>query len=319
MLLLLLLIFLIIVLIFIYIISRKKFNDSVKFVNKSDGCKIFNRCKYLKNFTEYDRKARNISPSMNLEEYYCSNILEFSQNDRICFNWLIEEMLNLIPNNHRFILRNIKICKLSDVLEMGFPHTHSDCIFISNTIINTLKDFYNKQDKIGAIKNIGLTIIHEQLHILQREESLKFRDLYINYWGFVYNKKPIVGFDKYTKYYRSNPDMDDITWILKLGDNNIVCMSIYKSDNIRLDYIDYIGVYLNDNDIEYSVSKTRPLNNIKEFTDFFGIYVNQYHPNEISAELISNYYGHLMGLKKIDLTKPALKSLVKWFDNIKLI
>jgi hypothetical protein len=322
---LLLFIIIIIILIFVYIIStykhKESFTSNISFVDKNYGREILNKTTYLKELTKYDYIARNLENVDNIEEYYCANIMEFSSEDKHSMRWLVDEMLKLIPEKYRFMLNNIKICKLAKSIEMGFPHTHGDTIFISEHFINKLNKYYRESKVIDAIKNIGITLIHEQVHVLQRENPYKFKDLYENYWNFVYNNREIVGLDNYKIYNRSNPDGLDISWLLKLDDDTILCMAVYKQDEIRLDNVEYIGVFLrkDKSDNKLLISKVELLYNITSFNDYFNININHYHPNEISAELISNYYGYLMGIINIDLTSPAIKKLILWLDNINLI
>jgi len=289
---------------------------NIHFLNPKEGAQIFNNIKYLKGFTNNDRVARGVSNNINIVEYYCDNILEFNDNDKSSVRWLMDEMMNRLPENYRFILRNIKICKLTTRLENGYPHTHRDCIFVSEGFLSKLNKYYVASNIKEALFEQGIVIIHELVHILQREYPSKFKDLYVNYWGFEYNTKKIIGIEDYLDYNRSNPDGLDITsWILKLGDNKLICMALYNSNKIQLYNVKYVGLYLNN---KYEISHIKPLSEIAEFKEMFNIGVNHYHPNEISAELISNYYLHLMGWK-MDLTSRAIKQLILWFDNINLI
>lgn len=323
---LLLFIIIILILIFYYIILNYKHKESftfnISFVDKKNSATYFNNNIYLTELTKYDYIARGLENVDNIEEYYYENIMEFSNEDKQSIRWIVDEMLKRIPEKYQFMLNNITICKLQNSIEMGFPHTHRDCIFISEKNIDKLNKYYIESNVIDAIKYIGITLIHEQVHILQREIPFKFKNLYENYWNFVYNSREIVDLDNYKKYNMSNPDGFDISWLLKLGDDTILCMAVYKKDEIRLDNVDYIGIFLQKNksdDDKLLISKVELLDNISIFKDYFNISINHYHPNEISAELISNYYGYLMGVIKMDLTSPAIKKLILWYDNIKLI
>ena len=117
---------------------------------------------------------------------------------------------------------------------------------------------------------------------------------------------------------RSNPDGLDLYWIFNSGDNYIwLCCMYNNSNNPQMDYTKNIGVFLNKKIDVFYIDKTKPqeaLNDIHEFRYFFDIYDNNYHPNEISAELIANYYMYLMDIRSISLTTPAIQKLNLWIS-----
>ena len=56
--------------------------------------------------------------------------------------------------------------------------------------------------------------------------------------------------------------------------------------------------------------------NIPELNSFFYVTNNNYHPHELSAEIISYYYLNLMNLSKYKNKYPAIIKIDEWFKNI---
>lgn len=324
------LVIIILVIIFLIVISKNSITDvrtqlltnglNIKFLNKKEGSSIINSITYFDHFNISDYKARGLDHSKDVRKWYCDRILEFDEEHKLSLQWLAKSINDKLPEKYRFLLNSLTICMLDDSLERGFPHTHKDCIFFSKRILDRLKSYRFKNNIDMAIKNIGITLIHEQVHVLQREYPNLFKKLYTYYWTFIYNNKPIEGIDKYLDINRTNPDGTDLSWILDINNKKILILSPYKLDTkIHLGNVDIIGIYLKDNGRVMTIEGVDDLVNIDEYRNYYNLYINHYHPNEISAELISLYYGYLLNVNKIDIVNPAMKQLVLWFDNINLI
>lgn len=73
-------------------------------------------------------------------------------------------------------------------------------------------------------------------------------------------------------------------------------MAIYKDDSKNIGDVDNIAVYLDKHNISFIMPGKKNLvkeniNDCKVFNELFeNVISNNYHPNEISAELISIYY-----------------------------
>jgi hypothetical protein len=93
-------------------------------------------------------------------------------------------------------LENWKLAKTKDsVLEMGMPHTREDVIFLSGLYLAK-----NDYDMNKLVK----TMIHEIIHIYQREHGDRYTDFLKDHEWVVH---PYNGNDK-----RMNPDLDDVVW-----------------------------------------------------------------------------------------------------------
>lgn len=286
--------------------------ESIQFLETNQICRVLKDVDF--SFNKLDINVRQIPREYrkDIYKFYCDNLLSFTKLDRKLLKWVVDGMRKKIPKKFRFILLNLRFAKYRNFIENGFPHTHKDVIFISEDFINKLLGFYNNNNLDGAIEGIGSTIIHEAVHVLQRKYPKEFLDLYENYWQFskvddIYNSEYIK------KKIRFNPDGPDTNWVFNMKGKHIYIVSIYRENAKNIGQVNYVGFLLEKENNNYIVPngiKPRDLTEIDEFTYFFeNLWGNHYHPNEISAELLSIFY-----LKQMKISHGTYKNI--GFNNM---
>ena len=317
-------VFFIIIIIFSLLILKKyKFTEPfnselIEFLDKSSGCNKLKNINY--SYNELDIKLRNIPPKYHSQIYkfYCENLLEFNNLEKKLINWVVDGMRERLPKHLQFIINNLKFAKFQNHVENGYPHTNYDIIFFTESYIGNLLYFYNNNEIEQAIKDIGAVIIHEAVHVWQRKDPKGFLDLYTNYWNFE-KVSNIYNGDYLDKLKRYNPDGVDTNWIFKFKKKNIFILSIYTDDAKNIGDVDFIGIYLEKNGDKCIIpdsAKHNPLSSIKEFNGFFQhLNGNHYHPNEISAEILSIYYLKIMKLSHKKFENIGYNNMLVWFNK----
>ena len=278
---------------------------------------------YINEFNPINLKARGVSSHKELIDKYSSQkcLLHISKDNITTINTMLQSELS--SNNKIYpliakILPHVRIIKCSHDLELGFPHTHRNIIVFSEQ--------YFQNPSIT-------TFIHECIHIDQRLYPDKYLQLYSN-WGFVkYNVKLIDNntdnnadnnanndFKDIIRRSRNNPDGRDINWLWISPSNQAywigavynshnpksiadVQNKIYKIENVNSGYntIKKVGKY---------TGKSSLIHNNSEFVSMFGnIKNNNYHPNEIAAELVVNLFDININ-NKLD-SYPAITELIE--------
>jgi hypothetical protein len=236
-----------------------------------------------------DKKLRNIKNGTNLHHYYIDGLLEWDESDIKLLNWLFAGLIKFTPQKYHFLYKNITVAKYKDDIEIGFPHTHENTIFLTGVFVKEILKFYNKEDINSCILTIGSIIIHECVHIFQRRDPNFFNSLYSD-MGF-YKSKKIINLKKYASKNRYNPDGVDLKWIYKDKHTEYVILSIYSDNAINISQVNLIGIELErigKDPIIPIIPKIAYLKEIDSFMQLFGnLGGNNYHPNEISAEIIS--------------------------------
>ena len=314
-----LLIFILIVVLLVVNHYKEPFNvNKIQFLENNSVCKILKKINYK--YNTLDIKLRNIPFEYhgNLYKYYCDHLLDFNSLDKKLLIWVIEGMKQRTPDHLLFIFNTMKFAKFKNNIENGYPHTNYDIVFITEKFIYNLLSYYNNNNIEDAIKDIGSIIIHEFIHVWQRKAPEKFNDLYTYYWNFVkvdkiYNNKYLESIKRY------NPDGVDTNWVFNFKGKHIYILSVYSEDAKHIGNVNFIAIYLEKSGNKYIIpknAKKHDLLSVKEYNSFFThLYGNHYHPNEISAELLSIHYLKQMNISHEDYSNMGYKNMVVWLNK----
>lgn len=226
-----------------------------------------------------DAQARNIKLSYSdFQQKYSSCIIPITDEEKVKFNAFYKSIVDSIPvgKRHLFLIPNMKVAQISGI-ENDFPHTHNDIIFLN-------KSFFSSSPS-------AKTFIHEIVHIRQREDPTMYDSLFSD-WGFQsisldYMKQKLP--NDIVSRIRINPDElpDYRFWVWRL---EIIPLVIYSSFEVKnINDVKYIAIDWNKNDTYTNLA------NVPEYSEYFKISINHYHPNEILAEYYSLYYLEIIG------------------------
>ena len=312
----------IIILVIFFIKNRELFINfrfyNNKYLSKTEACQVIDNELDISDYNDMDFKLRNINIE-NKNTHYCDRLLDFLPADKKLLDWVMEIITKKTPNKLRFLFNNITYGKYEMNVENNFPHTHGNTIFLTDKFISGILYYLNNNLEEDMIRDIGVIIIHECIHLWQRKDTKLFYKLYIYYWNFIKVKK--IHNNYFVDRVRYNPDGVDLNWVLSIKNKNILLLSVYKKNSKHIGHVDTIGVFLKKEGISYIVPdhsevEIKQLNKIKEYNYLFeNINGNNYHPNELSAELISIYYMKLMGISHKNFNNRALDQINKWFEN----
>ena len=254
-----LILLLLILLLYLYIKSDEK----IKFLSKFEGCKVIKYQPYFSNFNHDDFQVRNCQDIKQCMEYYCNNVKSFSFNEKR----VITNYINKIKNHKLLKPYSWKFIRVKNI-ENSYPHTQKDCIIISDNFMNEI------------INNNGsTTLIHEQIHVLQRIATQKMNQHLIEVLHF-YPVENIKGIEQYKYKIRSNPDEDQkYIWIYK---NNLLPLCIYNQQPQKLNDANYYGLKIKNNEI---ISDLIPLHHFKEY-EHIKLGKNYYNGYEVQAEYL---------------------------------
>lgn len=298
-------------------------NETFKLIDSKKASKVLQLVETFNLYNELDKRLRGIKDDENITVYYIKKLDEWSNYEIKIVEWLCKGIENKIPNEYRFLIKNINIAKYKTGVEMDFPHTNASTIFISQLFINMIVKFYNNNRLNACIHDIGSVIIHECVHIWQRRDPDFFNKLFKK-WNFTkYNK--IINSKKFKNKNRYNPDGLNLNWCFtdKETKNEYLLLSPYKEDASNISNVSYIGIEvekLGTIPIIPPIPNIEYLRNLTYFQSFFGsVGNNNYHPNELSAEIISIIVVNNMNLgkKETDISPAGVifNSLFKQNNN----
>ncbi len=167
----------------------------------------------------------------------------------------------------------------------------------------------------GVIKDrIGKVLVHEKIHILQRLHPEMFHNLYTNYWNFKKVDK-IINLELFLPIIRNNPDVDKNNYLFRISKDEYILPTCIYNINKKVNNLEdvlYIGIYVKEVSGEGLIYKIDDepryelLNKIEKYYNYFKLDNNNYHANELSAEMIAqryykNYNNKSEGAKQLDL------------------
>jgi len=268
----------------------KRFISNPKFVYKNNiGNNLISILRnYIKQLRKFETNIKlNIYNNKKINrlevlKVYCSSIKDFTSSEqnrlKILTNEIINDVIEFPTLYHQF---NWNFVKLDSDIEWGMPFTLGEYIFLPENIFN-MNDIELKS-----------TLLHEQIHVIQRKNQKKFNLMYTKFLGFKKINNCVKG-EYLDKYRVSNPDGMDVNWIYKSGMHWIMPMLMMNPNNTN--NIEEYGVYVNNKKGIYNVDLTGggnepvmlPLNKISEYRKDFKRSSGIYHPNEYLAHSIED-------------------------------
>jgi hypothetical protein len=325
-------IFLLILLIIIIILlvnNKEKFKNllsykkNYKYLNIKQASEVLKSVDELNNYNKLDYKLRNINKDNyeNTCDFYIEKLENFGKHEKVVIDWVMKVLDEKTPENLKFLYEDISFAKYSNGVENNFPHTHKNTIFLSKKYLSSCFFYFNTNMEEDMLENFGVVIIHECVHLWQRKNTELFNKLYVYYWNFV--KVDKIHNNYLEKYIRFNPDGNTNNWVLNNKSNNkhIMLVSLYTDNSKNIGNVENVAIYLDRHEITYILPskdnlKKIPINKCDVFNELFdNVNSNNYHPNELSAELISIYYLQKMDISHYNFENKGLKKLDSWFKK----
>lgn len=323
------LVLILIIIIILVLRNREKFKnlisykDKYKYLNIDEASKVLESVEELKNYNELDYKLRNIDTSKYSEthEFYIERLEKFSKQDKTVLDWVMKTLHKKTPDNLKFLYDDITFAKYSSGVENDYPHTHKNTIFLSSKFLSSCIFYFNTNMEEDMLENFGVVIIHECVHLWQRKEPGLFNKLYIYYWNFI--KVDKIQDNHLLDKVRFNPDGIEQNWVLSNKNNtkHVVLISLYKNNSRNIANVENVAIELNKHGMTFIMPsekniKMEPIIENDVFNELFeNVNSNNYHPNELSAELISIYYLQQMDISHYDFDNKALRKLESWFKK----
>ncbi len=265
---------------------------------------------YFNFFKETDSKARKINHKYDdFFKTYSSSIMPFTELDKTNFTKFYNNIIESIPRRHRPLLlpKTLKVAKVQGI-ENTFPHTHADVVVFDKSYFEQLEGYSTTKKDDSTYTKMASTLIHEIVHVKQRESETKFDPLYRE-WGFQsvsnqYLKNNLSS--EIVSRIRINPDELPYYrfWVWK---NQVLPLVIYESNDVtNINQVMYIS-------IDWKTKKQKYLEDMEEYMEYFGIGNNNYHPIEILAEYQSQFYLELIGIGKNKKKSEGYKLYKKYF------
>lgn len=224
--------------------------------------------KYVLYFNKKNLEKRQLKNIDELHKKYIDSLRECNS----LFIYQFNKNINSNINNNilpflKFIVPKSKVVRSINI-ENNYPHTHKDIMF------------YNSVPS-------GYIIVHELTHIDQRINVNFYNNIY-NEWGFI-NVDNIENFNSIRELNRTNPDGLNINWLWLHNNKYYWIGKLYNNNYSNIsDATTKICIINKVNDKYIYTGEIMNMSQSKEYLEYFGnIPGNNYHPNELSAEYLT--------------------------------
>ena len=258
------------------------------------------------------------------KQFYRDNLLPFSSKEIEVLSWFSKMVTNIMKERaDRMLPKYWKFIKIRAQPDWAFPYTMGDAIVLPELKIREM--VYAYCQKVPDLIVSGFrTIFHEAVHLHQKDNPILYQKIYHDAWGFkCVNPEDIQYLLLYKKYWVTNPDGMRINFIMPIvqsGTNGrtdwflpLIILNPKDPKKTIAILIQLAEVWdKKSNSYKYYTTKNwRTICSLREYNEkFYGINRQLYHPNEIMANLMTDY----VVTYKV-WTDPAFNS-VKFYDII---
>ncbi len=142
-------------------------------------------------------------------------VLEFTPEEQDALRWYATGMSKELDKDYPLLARTPwSFVKVADNIEGGSAWTRGDHIFLSAAMVGRLVRAQARARSLNTLV-AGEMIVHEQVHVVQRQHPGIFDTLYTGRWGFLHTDR--VEGDAYLDERQIlNPDAPDLRWVFPI-------------------------------------------------------------------------------------------------------
>lgn len=295
---LLFLLIIIIIIVAIYLFNGKKYSSKSEHFSKTIEFNNVNSIKdnkqiidYINRNTIYELKSKiGLDSNDDKIKQYFSHIIEFNKKDEqiltkhinnIIKNGILnkDNLTSVIKNKNFNICEKWNLIKTKNTLEFGYPYTLGKFIFMPERFI--------KDDK-----NLTKILVHEKLHIIQRNNKMYYKALYDKLYGkYIIEINPKeLDISDIEHFWIHNPDSNNELYLIKHQNNFYIVPYINKESYVDTNYAYKVIEINNLSSYKFKVLSEKVSKNLLDFNVMFsnGASINFTHPNETYVDQFTN-------------------------------
>ena len=197
------------ILLAIYLFKYLYSNSSIQYVSNRYMKNIINKSIYFNKMSRLDLIARKSGSSEDYKNKYYNSLIAFNNADKSKLEKCIKNIDYKIRKYKNLYAIDWKFAKVSNDIELGYPHTLEDTIVLSPKFLETPED------------QMTITLLHEKIHIYQRKYPLETEELILNVLEYkIKSVDPDI-----LELARNNPDINNLNY----GKDDYVILQIYNN------------------------------------------------------------------------------------------
>lgn len=237
-----------------------------------------------------------------LLHWYQQEIQSFHPAEEEALTWFIDKLAPVLQQHYARIADTPwKFVKVSNKVAGGLPHTIGNVILFPK---KTLQLFVQVSESPNSshhhlVDRLVFLLMHEQTHVIERQEPSRYHSLYQEVWGFTEAEK-IRSSEWLKNHELQNPDGMNTNWIYQLDKGKssrwilpILILSSPERPDLPRD-LRQVAISLQKQDNEgFSLKtdhtgtpETQSLSSVHEYDQYFQGIRSAYHPHEILADAL---------------------------------
>ena len=244
---------------------------------------------------------------------YQQAVKEFTSEDKTTLTWYVNQYSSIFKKSYPTLARTPwKFVKLDNYIEGSLPHTREDTIVLHDALVKQLTRARQQQGG-QALVGIGTVLVHELIHVAQRNDMKSFERVY-QQWGF---KRVAINTNSKWMLEQQliNPDGTNIEWIYPVkaeGKKMWILPVVTWSEGKQLKIMPFdfrmTAITVKQSNNKWKIAEEengRPqMKDLAAYNDYINAFpgVNShYHPNEIIADMIVTMmiYDHFVDKQKL--------------------
>ncbi|MEJ5999801.1 hypothetical protein [Paucibacter soli] len=251
---------------------------------------------------------------------YADDVQAFSSDEAAMLRDVLRRLAPRISQDFPLMARTpFSFVKTGVAVEGGVPHTRAGSIILSSAELGSMTRMYRWGWTTILDQMAAPLLIHEQTHVLQRLYPERFNQLYTELLGFRRLDK-LPDHPWLAERRVSNPDALDLRWAYRMGEGSpwmVLELLLSELEHPKLaDDSHYVAVKLLETDAgfrlmlnEKGLPMTQELKSLSGYQARFPNKTENYHPNEIAADLIS---GWVTGMPEGNAKHPLRAKIGDW-------
>ena len=259
-----------------------------------------------------------------VRDYDAAAVLAFSEEQRTAIAGVIERMQPLLATRAPLYARTPwSFIQLDDRAEGGMPHTRGPHIVLPKGAVEWCVKMHREMTEAGKLAvtphGRGL-LLHEQTHVLERQDPARFEPLFTQVFGFT-RMTPAPANAWLSAHRCVNPDGPDVTWAFaleKIGGSGWLMPDVTMPDkpvpSMPNDF-ESVAVEIVRTAEGWQVVERdgRPvrhdLDQVQGWHTHFPFPDEDFHPNEIAAVALSHWI--LRDVPDLD-ARPLMPGIADW-------
>lgn len=231
---------------------------------------------------------------------YQENVQEFSASEKEALENVVKALHPILQARYPLFAQiPWSFLKISGQIEGGLSHTRGPLIVLSTGTVAMFTRLENSSPQSRTAR-IGRVLVHEQMHVFQRNHPELMAKLYTQVWGLK-NAEHIESCQWLTEHHVYNPDGVDTSWVFPIGPDKsrrwiwpvLIFEDSQDTPQMPSDLkMVAVGLHAIENGFRIKMQDSskpdyQPLHAVEKYMRTFAPSRYNFHPNEASADLFS--------------------------------